>query len=130
MNKVFTLILIPLFFIPSTVQACPMITPQVQEEDVIHAPDHMLAFKGKIISTDHHGNPNSTRYRGYNLRLKVIKLYKGKITKGQTITVNYGHCHGLPSKKNDEIYVLALPKKTWWRWIKKTWYAPQFWGRK
>jgi hypothetical protein len=102
--------------------ACPMDAPPVTAEDLKYPPAKMIAFSGIITKITTTGLLGAKPHGGFQLRLKVVKVFQGGQL-GQNISIAYGGCHNLPGSKGSKVNVLALPDQ------KGGWYAPQFWRR-
>jgi hypothetical protein len=103
----------------ASAHACPMVTPSVGLEDVTRAPENMIAVQAVITKIDSEGDMSSMPHQGFEVQLKVKKIFQGSVSKD--ISIAYGPCHHLPGKVGDVIYALALKGDDGW-------YAPQFWN--
>jgi hypothetical protein len=94
----------------------------VTEEDMLHPPPDMLAFRAEILKILPHGHINFKPHNGFSVHYKIQKMFQGQVN-GNSIWLEYGGCQSVPGQAGDTILVLAMKDSN------VDWFAPEFWKR-
>lgn len=94
-------------------------TMVVTENDLLHPPAGMLAFRGKILKISPSKPLGAPPHDDFFVEFRVLKVFQGKA--GRTMKIKYGPCHGFPGKVGDTVGVLGIQEKD------GGFYVPMFW---
>jgi hypothetical protein len=94
----------------------------VTEDDMLHPPPGMVAFRAEILKILPHGRMNVKPHRGFAVDYRIVEMYRGAF-RGNLISVEYGGCQSPPGHVGEVINVLAMQDSN------VDWFAPEFWTR-